>query len=82
MIVIRLIVHVRNIRKLTGASDGSSSGFNTAAATVATMLVESYAIYAAALLAYIVPWAIQSWVLAIFSTVIGTAQVRFVSTLP
>ena len=81
MIVIRLIVHVRNIRRLTGASDGSS-GFHTAAATVATMLVESYAIYAAALLAYIVPWAIQSWVLAIFSTVIGTAQVRFVSTLP
>ena len=49
MIVIRLVVHVWNIRKSLGASDGPR-GLYIAAATAATMLIESYALYAVALL--------------------------------
>ena len=77
MIVIRLIVHVRNIRKATGASN-SSSGLHTTTAAVATMLVESYAIYAVTLLAYVVSSNFQAWVVALFSPAIGTIQVRAV----
>ena len=77
MIVIRLIVHVRNIRKATGVSN-SSSGLHTTTAAVATMLVESYAIYAVTLLAYVVSSNFQAWVVALFSPAIGTIQVRAV----
>ena len=77
MIVIRLAMHVRNIRKATGASN-SSSGLHTAAAAVATMLVESCAIYAVALLAYVVSSNFQAWVVALFSPVVGSIQVRAV----
>ena len=80
MIVIRLIRHVRNVRKVTGASSGSH-GLHTATATVVTMLVESYALYAVALLVYIVPWAINSPVLGIFNAATGTIQVCAVFNL-
>ena len=78
MIVIRLIVHTRNLRKATGASDGSS-GLHTAASAVATILVESYALYAVAFIVYIVPWAVQSQVANIFPRVVITSQVRSLS---
>ena len=81
MIVIRLVVHIWNIRRVTAASDGST-GLHTAAATVVTMLIESYALYAAALLLYIVPWAVSSWVSIVFSKPLGMVQVRTVSTFP
>ena len=77
MIVIRLVVHIRNVRKVTGASDGST-GLHTATATVVAILIESYAIYAIALLLYIIPWVISSPVVALFSKALGTMQVRFV----
>ena len=80
MIVLRLVVHIRNIRNATGASDGSS-GLHTAAATVAMMLIESYALYAGVLLAYTIPFALASWVVALFSGLIGTVQVRVVFTI-
>ena len=71
MIVTRLILHRRNIRKAMGASD-KTSGLYT---TIAVMLVESYAIYAAALLSYIVSSTLQSWVMTIFSKTTGQIQV-------
>ena len=80
MIVLRLVVHIRNIRNATEASDGSS-GLHTAAATVAMMLIESYALYAGVLLAYTIPFALASWVVALFSGLIGTVQVRVVFTI-
>ena len=40
MIVMQLVMHIRNIRKATGASNGSS-GLHTAAATVVMMLIAS-----------------------------------------
>jgi hypothetical protein len=81
MIVTRLIMHVRGLRKTTGAPDGSG-GLYTVASTVVTMLIESYALYAAALLLYIVPWALNSWVLGPFSKAPGPIQVRAVTTFP
>ena len=77
MIVIRLLVHIRNLRKITGSSDGSGALY-TAATTVVTMLIESYALYAVALLLYIVPWAVDSWVLGFFAKSLGSIQVRAV----
>ena len=77
MIVIRLIVHIKNIRNATGALDGSS-GLHTAAAAVVMMLIESNALYAGVLLAYTIPWAVNSWVADLFSGIIGPVQVRVV----
>ena len=51
VIVTRLVRNVRNVRKATGTS-GGSSGLHTAAAPVAMMLIESYALYAATLTIY------------------------------
>ena len=81
MIVMRLIVHIRDIRNATVASD-RSNGLHTAAATVVTMLVESYALYAGILLAYIILLALKSWVVALFSGAVGAVQVRVVFTFP
>ena len=81
MIVMRLIVHIRDIRNATVASD-RSNGLHTAAATVAMMLVESYALYAGVLLAYIILLALKSWVVALFSGAVGAVQVRVVFTFP
>ena len=72
MIIIRLIVHIRNIRNATGASDGPGG-----LRTVVMMLIESYALYAGVLLAYTIPWALDSWVAFLFSRLIGSVQVRF-----
>ena len=74
MIVIQLIVHTRNVRKITMASCGSI-GLTSATATVATMLIESYALYVVTLLVYIVPWAVDSAVGDIFSGLVGSIQV-------
>ena len=79
MIVIRLIVHIRDIRSATGDSE-RYSGLHTAAATAIMMLIESYALYAGVLLAYIIPLAVNSWVATLFSGAVGTVQVRVAFT--
>ena len=78
MIVIRLVLHRRNLRKVLGASDGTS-GLYTA---IVTMFIESYALYAIAFLLYIVPWALGSVVVTLFAPVIGPAQVCAVIGFP
>ena len=78
MIVTRLILHRRNLRKAIGASDGVS-GLYTA---IVTMIIESYAIYAATFLAYIVSWAVDSVFVAIPSKGIGAIQVRAAFIFP
>ena len=75
MIVTQLALHIRNIRKVVGASTGAN-GLHKTAATVVTMLIESYALYAVVLLVYIVPWALNSPVQLIFFAVTGPIQVR------
>jgi len=74
MIVTRLVLHIRNVRKAIGASAGAS-GLHLAAATVVTMLIESYALYAVTLLIYIVPWALNSRVQLLFFAITGPVQV-------
>ena len=74
MIIVRLVLHSRNIRRATGAS-GRAIGLYS---TVATMLVESCALYSAALLFYIVPFAIGSWIASIPTRVLAQFQVRLV----
>jgi len=39
------------------------------------MLIESYTLYAIAFLLYIVPWALGSWIVTIFSSMLGSVQV-------
>ena len=82
MIVIRLMVHIKDIQKTLGASDGSGARLHTVTGTVATMLIESYALYATALLVYIIPWAVDSPVMSIFSGTIGATQVCAVFNFP
>jgi hypothetical protein len=78
MIIIRVILHRRVLRRALGASDGFS-GLYTA---IAIMIIESYALYAVALLSYTVAWAINSWVTGIFSRALGAIQVRSFFTFP
>ena len=80
MIVVRLIVHIRNVRKATETLDGSS-GLHTATAAVVTMLIESYALYAGILLAYTIPYAVNNNVTTVFSGVICPVQVCVVFTI-
>ena len=75
MIVLRLVVRVGDVRKATGASDGSS-GSHMAAATVVSMLIESYALYAIALLLRIASRADNSWVAVLFNGACAAVQVH------
>ena len=80
MIVVRLVVHIKDIRKTIGASDGPGARLHTVASTVATMIVESYALYGITLLSWVVSWALESWVVTLFSGAVGSVQVRGVFT--
>ena len=81
MIVIRLIVHIRDVQKTTRDLNGSNRLYTTAA-TVVTMLIESSALYAVTLVLFVVPYTRDSSVSAIFSAAIGPMQVRAALTLP
>lgn len=72
MIVIRLALHSRNIRNVTGATTGISGLYKA----VVTTLVESSALYTVAFLLYIGPWIANSYLALVFSPVLGGIQVR------
>lgn len=72
MIIVRLVLHGRNIRKVVGASAGGTSGLYTA---IATMLVESYALYAVTYTLFIGLWAAGNNVMQIFSPILSHVQV-------
>lgn len=72
MIVVRLILHNKNIQRATGTSGGATGLYTT----VVTMLIESSALYAIAFLSYIIPLALQNWVAFALSKTVGQAQVR------
>ena len=78
MIVARLILHNKNVRSAIGTSSGISGLYTT----IVTMLVESCALYAAGSLVLIVPWAIDSPLMFVFSKVSGMMQVRSASDFP
>ena len=70
MIVIRLILHTRNIRNAMGIS-----GIGGLCKAVATMLIESCALYAVNSLLVIIPVAADSDVMNIFFPVLAETQV-------
>ena len=81
MIIIRLIIHIADIKKTLGVSNGSNNLFATAT-TVITMLIESYALYAVTLLLNIILLAVGSWFSNVFSVAVGSIQVRAASNIP
>lgn len=69
MIVVRLVLHRKNIRKAMGARAAGLYG------TAATLLVESCALYAVSYILFIGPWAIGSPVSNIFFPILAETQV-------
>ena len=76
LIVIRLLMHSRNIRNSVGAGAG---GVYKA---IVTMLIESSALYAVSSILFIGPWGANSWVADIFLPILAQNQVRAVFLLP
>lgn len=71
MIVIRLILHRRNIRTAMGSST-SAGGLYEA---IVTILVESCALYAVTFLLFIIPWATGSYIQYVFLQILVQTQV-------
>jgi len=71
MIVIRLVLHERNIRAALGYSTGTSRLYKT----VATMLIESSALYAVSSLLLIGLWAAGNGASGIFLPILSQNQV-------
>ena len=72
MIVTRLVLHSRNIRTITGSRAVISRLYKT----VATMLIESSALYSVNSLVLIGLWAARSGAAGIFLPVFSQTQVR------
>jgi len=75
MIVIRLVLHSKNIRSVIGAP----SGFTGLYKTIVTMLIESSAIYAASSLLFLGSWGSGSHIVEVFSPIHAGIQVRTLS---
>ena len=76
MIIVRLVLHSRNVRNAIGAHAGAT-GLYTA---VVTMLIESYALYAIAYLLYIALATTSSPFLYVLNPIIAATQVCVAST--
>ena len=76
-ILIRLVRHIKLVRDAMEDSSGAS-GSASGLATIITLFVESFALYVIAFLLYIVPWALGSWAVAIFSELLRQVEVRAV----
>lgn len=77
MIIVRLILHSRNVRDAMGAPAGAG-GLYTA---IVTVLIESCALYAVSFLLFIGPWGADSGVEYVFFPILIETQVRVVFTL-
>ena len=71
MIIIRLILHRRNIRNAMGTPTGAGGLYNA----VITMLIESSALYAVCALVFVGPWGAGGYVTDVFSPILGQTQV-------
>jgi hypothetical protein len=71
MIIARVAWHGRNVRKATGVLSTANGLYNT----IATMLVESCALYAATLLLFLVPTWANSIIAGTFWPVLNEIQV-------
>lgn len=72
MIVVRLVWHNRNIRKATEIS----SGIGGMCKAIATILIESYALYAISAILYIRPYGSPTVIQFLFWPIIAETQVR------
>jgi len=72
MIVARLILHSRNVRAPTGSPAGMSGLYKT----IATMLIESSALFAVSSLLAVVPKAIDHPIANVFTRILSETQVR------
>ena len=72
MIVIRLILHGRNVRTATGSPAGISGLYKA----IVTMLIESSAIYAVTSLLVIGLWVVGSHAVNTFLPILSEIQVR------
>ena len=72
MIVVRLILYSRNVR----AAMGSSSGISGLYTSIATMLVESSALFTVSSVLVIGPWAATNAIANVFVRVLAETQVR------
>ena len=77
MITVRLILHGRKIRAMTGSQVGISGLYNS----IATILIESSALYAVSSLLVIGPLAADSPVVDLFTPILAETQVRTSSRL-
>jgi hypothetical protein len=78
MIVVRLILHGRNLRNALGGSDTASGLYKA----IIAVLVESSALNAISFILYIGPWAHGGPAQFIFSPILAEAQVRVVLHSP
>lgn len=72
MIIVRLILHNKNIQNAMGAPAATSRLYKT----IVTMLVESFTLYAVTLLLYIALDATNNPALLVFAPVVTGTQVR------
>lgn len=78
MIIAKLILHRRNLRHAIGTSNGATGVYTT----IVTILLESYTLYAIALLSYIITWAMQSAGVYVTARILGNVQVCTVFHFP
>ena len=71
MIVIRLILHTRNIRAAMGIA-----GSGRLSKAIVTMLIESCALYSVNSLLFIAPWGAHNYAESIFLPILTQTQVR------
>jgi hypothetical protein len=76
MIVVRLILHSRNIGNVMGARAGPGKLYKA----IVTILIESSALYAVSFALFIVSWIAQSWLMDTFWPILNETQVCAVPT--
>ena len=72
MIVVRLILHRKNIRTAMGSAKGTGGLYKA----IITMMIESSALYTVNSLLFIGPWSDGSWLADIFLPILAETQVR------
>ena len=73
MIIVRLVLHSRNMRDAMGSGVNGSKLYKA----IATMIVESYALYAVSFIVVIALMDAKSYMELIFDPILAGAQVRF-----
>ena len=78
MIITKLILHRKNLQRAIGTSNAATRVYTT----IVIMLVESYALYAIALISDTLAWALQSVGVYVTGKILSNVQVRTVFHFP